>query len=124
MPLLSDFGEAHIRDVHNGLVQPDIYRAPKVILGMSWTAKVDIWNIRVLIWDLFEDHHLFNGRGPDGRHSDAQLLAKIIAMLGPPPIEFLRKSSLSQNFWDISGGSITQCPDVLTSFSQLTPQLG
>lgn len=49
MPLLSDFGEAHIRDVHNGLVQPDIYRAPKVILGMSWTAKVDIWNIRVLV---------------------------------------------------------------------------
>lgn len=134
MPLLSDFGEARIGEVHNGLVQPDIYRAPEVILGMSWTAKVDIWNVGVLvcyetqtfsdvsidmwanaeiqIWDLFEDHHLFDGRGPDGRHSDAQLLAEMIAMLGPPPAEFLRKSSLSQNYWDISGGSITRCSNV------------
>ncbi|KAJ5121691.1 uncharacterized protein N7515_009652, partial [Penicillium bovifimosum] len=118
MPLLSDFGEARIGE-------PDIYRAPEVILGMSWTAKVDIWNVGVLvcyetqllpmypfvtwanaeiqIWDLFEDHHLFDGRGPDGRHSDAQLLAEMIAILGPPPAEFLRKSSLSQNYWDISG---------------------
>ncbi|EFW20474.1 hypothetical protein D8B26_003151 [Coccidioides posadasii str. Silveira] len=63
MPLLSDFGEARIGEVHDGLVQPDIYRAPEVILGMSWTAKVDIWNVGVLIWDLFEDHHLFDGRG-------------------------------------------------------------
>lgn len=49
MPLLSDFGEARIGEVHNGLVQPDIYRAPEVILGMSWTAKVDIWNVGVLV---------------------------------------------------------------------------
>lgn len=49
MPLLSDFGEARIGEVHDGLVQPDIYRAPEVILGVSWTAKVDIWNIGVLV---------------------------------------------------------------------------
>ncbi|KAL4891318.1 kinase-like domain-containing protein [Aspergillus ambiguus] len=103
MPILSDFGEARIGEVHDGLVQPDIYRAPEVILGMSWTAKVDIWNVGVLIWDLFEDHHLFDGRGPDGCHSDAQLLAEMIAMLGPPPAKFLRNSSLSQKYWDISG---------------------
>lgn len=49
MPLLSDFGEARLGDVHNGLIQPDIYRAPEVILGMSWTSKVDIWNVGVLV---------------------------------------------------------------------------
>lgn len=49
MPLLSDFGEARLGDVHNGLIQPDIYRAPEVILGMSWTSKVDIWNVGALV---------------------------------------------------------------------------
>jgi serine/threonine protein kinase len=37
------------RDVHDGLIQPDIYRAPEVILGMSWTSKVDIWNVGALV---------------------------------------------------------------------------
>ncbi|GLA86230.1 hypothetical protein AtubIFM56815_010486 [Aspergillus tubingensis] len=103
MPLLTDFGEARLGEVHEGLIQPDIYRAPEVILGMSWTAKVDRWNVGVLIWDLFEDHHLFDGRGPDGCHSDAQLLAEMVAMLGPPPVEWLRKSRRSLEYWDSSG---------------------
>ncbi|GIK00082.1 hypothetical protein Aspvir_004097 [Aspergillus viridinutans] len=103
MPLLSDFGEARLGNVHDGLIQPDIYRAPEVILGMSWTSKVDIWNVGVLIWDLFEDHHLFDGRGPGGSHSDAHLLAEMIAMLGPPPSDFLRKSPHSLKYWDPSG---------------------
>lgn len=49
MPLLSDFGEARLGDVHDGSIQPDIYRAPEVILGMSWTSKVDIWNVGALV---------------------------------------------------------------------------
>lgn len=57
MPLLSDFGEARLGDVHNGLIQPDIYRAPEVILGMSWTSKVDIWNVGALVCE--GQHFLF-----------------------------------------------------------------
>ncbi|KKK21401.1 hypothetical protein ARAM_007161 [Aspergillus rambellii] len=100
MPLLSDFGEARVGDVHNGLIQPDIYRAPEVILGMSWTSKVDIWNVGVLVWDLFEDHHLFDGRAPNGDQSDVHLLAEMEAMLGSPPLTFLHKSPQSQKYWN------------------------
>ncbi|RAK85462.1 kinase-like protein [Aspergillus costaricaensis CBS 115574] len=103
MPLLTDFGEVRLGEVHEGLIQPDLYCAPEVILGMSWTAKVDIWNVGVMIWDLFEDHHLFDGRGPDGCHSDVQLLAEMVAMLGPPSVEWLRKSPRSLKEWDSSG---------------------
>ncbi|KAJ9367656.1 hypothetical protein DTO282E5_7653 [Paecilomyces variotii] len=103
MPLLSDFGEARLGDVHDGLIQPDIYRAPEVILGMSWTSKVDIWNVGVLVWDLFEDHHLFDGRTPNGNQSDVYLLAEMEAMLGPPPLNFLRKSPQSPKYWDSLG---------------------
>jgi serine/threonine-protein kinase SRPK3 len=49
LPVLSDFGEARIGDLHHGIIQPDIYRAPEVILGMKWTSKVDIWNVGVLV---------------------------------------------------------------------------
>ncbi|KAE8145038.1 kinase-like domain-containing protein [Aspergillus avenaceus] len=103
MPLLSDFGEARLGDVHTGLIQPDIYRAPEVILGMRWTSKVDIWNVGVLIWDLFEDHHLFDGRAPNGNQSDAHLLAEMVAMLRPPQADFLRKSPRSPKYWDSMG---------------------
>ncbi|KZF26273.1 kinase-like protein [Xylona heveae TC161] len=103
MPILSDLGEARIGDVHDGLIQPDIYRAPEVVLGMQWDSKVDIWNVGALIWDLFEDHHLFDGRGPDGKHSNAQLLAEMMAMIGPPPLSFLRRRDQSCRYWDHSG---------------------
>jgi serine/threonine-protein kinase SRPK3 len=49
MPILSDFGNARIGDVQEGLIQPDLYRAPEVVLGMEWTSKVDIWNVGVLV---------------------------------------------------------------------------
>lgn len=55
MPLLADFGEACIGDKeHEGLIQPDLYRAPEVVLGMKWTPKVDIWNVGVLVCNLMD----------------------------------------------------------------------
>lgn len=48
MPILCDLDEARIGDVHTGVIQPDLYRAPEVVLGMEWTSKVDIWNVGVL----------------------------------------------------------------------------
>lgn len=55
------------------------------------------------IWDLFEDHHLFDGRGPDNLHSNEHLLAEMVAILGPPPVSFLQKCAKSKIFWDESG---------------------
>lgn len=49
LPILSDFGEAQIGDRHQGSIQPDLYRAPEVLLGMEWTSKADIWNVGVLM---------------------------------------------------------------------------
>lgn len=57
------------------------------------------------IWDLFEDHHLFDGRGPDKQHSDDHLLAEMVAVLGPPSDKFLLAYDESQQYWDKSGKS-------------------
>lgn len=48
-PVLCDFGEARIGQVHNGLIQPELYRAPEVLFGMEWTSSADIWNVATLV---------------------------------------------------------------------------
>lgn len=50
LPILSDFGTSRIADGdQEGIIQPYIYRAPEVVLGMKWNEKVDIWNIGVVV---------------------------------------------------------------------------
>lgn len=49
-PVLCDFGSAmpggieHLEDI-----QPNIYRAPEVILEASWTYSADIWNVGCMV---------------------------------------------------------------------------
>ncbi|PYH34226.1 kinase-like protein [Aspergillus neoniger CBS 115656] len=83
-----------------GDIMPDIYRAPEVILNMNWDSKVDIWNVGMVIWDLFEHRHLFKARNDEGKLDDGQHLAEMQAVLGRPPAEFLARSARSPQFWD------------------------
>lgn len=46
---------------------------------------------------------MFDGESPDGKQSNAHLLAEIVALLGPPPVEYLRRSKESWEYWDESG---------------------
>ena len=48
-PVLCDFGEARIGEGDHNLIQPYPYRAPEVILEMSWHNKVDIWMVGVMV---------------------------------------------------------------------------
>lgn len=49
-PVLCDFGSAVAGDVeHCEDIQPDIYRAPEVILEAPWSYKVDIWNAGCMV---------------------------------------------------------------------------
>jgi len=49
-PVLCDFGSAipggreHLEDI-----QPNIYRAPEVILEVPWSYEVDIWNVGCMV---------------------------------------------------------------------------
>ena len=54
-PALCDFGEARIGESHQGLIQPELYRAPEVLFNMEWNSSVDIWNVAVLV----SIHNLF-----------------------------------------------------------------
>jgi serine/threonine protein kinase len=49
-PVLCDFGSAVPGDMeHSEDVQPDIYRAPEVILEAPWSYQIDIWNAGCMV---------------------------------------------------------------------------
>ncbi|KAH8424327.1 uncharacterized protein LDX57_002078 [Aspergillus melleus] len=49
-PVLCDFGSAvHGNEHHSVFIQPKIYRAPEVILGVPWTYSADIWNVGCMV---------------------------------------------------------------------------
>nr|POE98275.1 serine/threonine-protein kinase srpk [Quercus suber] len=103
-PMLCDFGEARFgQTTYTDDIQPYVYRAPEVILDIPWSYEVDIWNVGVMIWDLFEGQHLFSARGPTGDQSSTYHLAEMCAMLGPPPLDYLRRSTTSWEYFEEDG---------------------
>ncbi|KAG7141201.1 Serine/threonine-protein kinase AFC3 like [Verticillium longisporum] len=83
-PVLCDFGSAVIGEIeHLEDVQPDIYRAPEVIVEAPWSYSIDIWNTGCVIWDLFE--------------------GEIIGLLGPPPQTLLQTGRSSHKFFTDTG---------------------
>lgn len=49
-PVLCDFGEARIGPWHSHeWIQPEVYRAPEIILELDWSYSVDIWNAGCLV---------------------------------------------------------------------------
>ncbi|KAM5367714.1 hypothetical protein ACJA88_011330 [Fusarium oxysporum] len=104
-PVLCDFGSAVRGDVeHCEDIQPDIYRAPEVILQAPWSYKVDIWNAGCMIWDIFEGRHMFAGHDPEfQKYRSRAHLAEIIALLGQPPSEVLQAGKASHKFFTDTG---------------------
>lgn len=49
-PVLCDFGSAVIGGIeHLEDIQPNIYRAPEVILEVPWTYSVNIWDVGCMV---------------------------------------------------------------------------
>jgi serine/threonine-protein kinase SRPK3 len=50
LPVLCDFGSAMFGDQYRSeFVQPNVYRAPEVILEAPWTYGIDIWNVGCMV---------------------------------------------------------------------------
>ncbi|KAB8249042.1 kinase-like domain-containing protein [Aspergillus flavus] len=104
-PVLCDFGSAMLGDVeHLEDVQPDIYRAPEVILEAPWWYSIDIWNVGCMIWNIFEGGSLFTGHDPEFQtYRSRAHLAEMINLLGPHPPSLLARAKQSQKFFSDSG---------------------
>ncbi|KAJ6114429.1 protein kinase domain protein [Penicillium sp. IBT 16267x] len=103
--VLSDFGSAVRGDEkRNHDAQPNVYRSPEVMLKTDWSYPVDIWNVGVMVWDLFEGRHIFCGNDPDGKgYSTRAHLAELMGILGPPPLDMLQRGKRSQEFFADDG---------------------
>lgn len=129
---LCDLGEARVGSQHDGIAMPIQYRAPEIILGMSWGHAVDMWSVGLLVrltlpasclhtqtsnglficqaWDLLEPESLFHlYDADDPARNEAYHLANMTALLGPPPSEFLARSSKSREYWDENGKANDLC---------------
>ncbi|KAI0080949.1 CMGC/SRPK protein kinase [Panus rudis PR-1116 ss-1] len=107
-PVLCDLGEARFGDYDPMIdIQPYQYRAPE-------------------IWDLFENRNLFNTRGgPENKQDNIYHLAHMVALLGPPPREFLERSKTGRpwQWFDRDGNwkGAAEIPD--TSFEHAEQNL-
>ncbi|RMZ19777.1 hypothetical protein D0859_16231, partial [Hortaea werneckii] len=101
-PVLCEFGEARTGPgPHKGLIQPELYRAPEVLFEMGWDSSADIWNVAVMIWDLFQGRHLFHALDEDQDVSATHHIAEMMAYIGsPPPLEYLRRSQVTKHVFD------------------------
>jgi serine/threonine protein kinase len=81
-PVLCDFGSAlpgeteHLEDI-----QPNVYRAPEVILEAPWTYSVDVWNVGCMVRQIYQMvpvrilnlHHRFGTYSKAGTCSPATI---------------------------------------------------
>ncbi|UDD65165.1 hypothetical protein AFCA_012359 [Aspergillus flavus] len=74
------------------------------MLKTEWSYPVDIWNVGTMIWDLFEEKHMFYGNGPDGKgYSTRAHLAEVIGLLEPPPLNMLKRGIQINEFFTEDG---------------------
>jgi serine/threonine-protein kinase SRPK3 len=49
-PRITDLSEARFGDhEHHDRIMPNVYRAPEVILGLSWSYPVDVWGFAMVV---------------------------------------------------------------------------
>ncbi|KAJ7497490.1 kinase-like domain-containing protein [Mycena latifolia] len=90
-----DFGSAcHERQTVYTYIQSRFYRSPEVLLGMSYTASIDIWSLGCIAVELFLGLPLFPGT------SEYNQLTRIVEMLGMPPQSMLNTGKQSSQFFD------------------------
>lgn len=49
-PVLCDFGEARVGGSYPyEEIQPEVYKAPEIIMQTDWSHSVDIWNVACVV---------------------------------------------------------------------------
>ncbi|KAG7098744.1 hypothetical protein E1B28_000654 [Marasmius oreades] len=90
-----DFGSAcHERQTVYTYIQSRFYRSPEVLLGLSYSAAIDMWSLGCIAVELFLGLPLFPGT------SEYNQLTRIIEMLGNPPNSMLNIGKQTAQFFD------------------------
>lgn len=107
--ILTDFGLIQKKEINNKTVQSRYYRAPEVILGLTYTEKIDLWSLGCTIYELLTGKILFdveNNDDIDYYDKDLINLKMIIEKMGIVShkriLELLEKSPRKDYFIDIN----------------------
>ncbi|GJE95495.1 dual specificity protein kinase yak1 [Phanerochaete sordida] len=90
-----DFGSAcHERQTVYTYIQSRFYRSPEVLLGIPYTAAIDMWSLGCIAVELFLGLPLFPGT------SEYNQITRIVEMLGTPPQYMLDMGKQTTQFFD------------------------
>ncbi|KAG8993965.1 hypothetical protein FRB90_000564 [Tulasnella sp. 427] len=105
---LADFGSAQPIDGKNALwpIQPQLLRAPEVILDAGWGAPADIWNFACLIFEIYSNHVLFDVPPEVEVPPEYIQLALMQSMCGGFPEGLLSKGRLAPQYFDPQTGQV------------------
>eukprot|EP00462_Mataza_sp_D1_P000024 CAMPEP_0175088214 /NCGR_PEP_ID=MMETSP0086_2-20121207/132_1 /TAXON_ID=136419 /ORGANISM="Unknown Unknown, Strain D1" /LENGTH=600 /DNA_ID=CAMNT_0016360639 /DNA_START=267 /DNA_END=2069 /DNA_ORIENTATION=- len=90
-----DFGSACFADQPMyAYIQSRFYRAPEVLLGLSYDCAIDMWSLGCILAELFTGKPLFDGE------DEAHQIKKQVEVLGIPDAELLRRSKKASVYFD------------------------
>ncbi|KZV74456.1 kinase-like protein [Peniophora sp. CONT] len=90
-----DFGSAcHERQTVYTYIQSRFYRSPEVLLGLPYTAAIDMWSLGCIAVELFLGLPLFPGT------SEYNQITRIVEMLGQPPSHMMDVGKQTGQFFD------------------------
>ena len=96
---LIDFGSACFsQEKAYTYIQSRFYRAPEVLLGLPYSASIDMWSLGCLLMELHTGHPLFDGA------DEKEQIVRHYELLGCPPYEMVYGNSKALQFYECDSG--------------------
>ncbi|KAF8768226.1 Dual specificity like protein [Argiope bruennichi] len=90
-------------------IQSRFYRSPEVILGLPYGPPIDMWSLGCILAELYTGYPLFPGE------NEADQLACIMEIFGPPPASVLEAASRRRLFFGNRGPAHRRASTTSTS---------
>lgn len=90
-----DFGSGCFEDQKiYTYIQSRFYRAPEIVLGISYSAAIDMWSFGCILYELYVGHPLFPGE------DEKDHMALMMEVKGCPPRSVLARATRRKVFFD------------------------
>lgn len=74
-------------------IQSRFYRSPEVLLGLSYSQKIDVWSLGCVLVEMHTGEPLFGGS------DQLDQMNRIVAVMGMPPLDMIENSPVDVRNW-------------------------
>ena len=117
---LIDFGtSAFIADPSESYAQSRDYRAPEVVLGLTYAQKIDVWSVGAVLAEIYTGRVLFKSR------SAAALLTRMQGIVNEALPPSMLRDGRGRNAHDLvtrAGVVFERVPDTASAYALLRPK--